>query len=457
MQIDISSFRDPSGFVFIYEDEIYRCIMPCYQENYDFLMTSGLYDHLVAKKMLIPHKEVQIDESGLPDCYRVIKPQRVPFISYPYEWCFSQIKDAALLVLKIQLIALDHGMTLKDGSGFNVQFSDGMPIFIDTLSFEIHKVNTPWVAYKQFCQHFIAPLALIKYVDYRISPISKNHIDGIPLDLASKLLPLRSRFRLGIFVHITLHAYFSRRYAGRNQKISTEKQLSQQSIYNLIHFLMSTVNGLHLKKIKTEWETYYKDGISDMTYLDKKQSIIRDWAEEIQPDSVWDIGSNDGKFSRIFAEFSQQVISMESDFLCVEDNYNNTKTNKESKILPLWVDLANPTPGIGWNNKERKSLLFREKKPDLIVMLAIIHHLAITYNIPMRMLAAWLGANCKRLVIEFVPKTDEKVRFLLLNREDIFRDYTEIEFEKEFSRYFSTVKKVNLSDSGRVLYLMDAL
>ena len=454
---DKSSFRDPAGFVFTHGNEIYRCVMPIYKENYDFLMSSGLYDRLAGEKLLIKHHEIQLNDTIVSNAYKIIKPDRVPFISYPYEWCFSQMKDAALLLLKIQLIALDHGMTLKDGSGFNVQFFKGKPIFIDTLSFEIYKANTPWIAYKQFCQHFIVPLALMKYVDYRISPISKNHIDGIPLDLASAILPFRARFNIGVFVHVILHAHYSKKYAFKNEKISTEKHFSKKSVYNLIQFLTSTVNGIRLKNIKTEWKDYYQEGISHSDYLNKKESIIREWAREIRPNNVWDIGSNDGKFSRILAEYSQQIISLESDFLCVEDNYKNIKTEKEEKILPLWVDFTNPTPGIGWANNERKPFLLREGHPDLVLMLAIAHHLSITFDISFKMLAKWLAANCKWLIIEFVPKTDEKVKMLLLNREDIFGDYSETVFEDEFSSYFTIKRKVNISDSGRILYQMIAL
>ena len=417
---DQGSFRDPAGFIFEHEGEIYRCVNLEYKKNYDYLLSSGLYESLVVDNLLIPHQEVLLKGLDYPSSYKILKPERIPFISYPYEWCFSQLKDAALLVLKIQLKALDHQMTLKDGSAFNVQFYKGKPIFIDTLSFEIYKPNTPWIAYRQFCQHFLAPLALMKYVDPRLSALSKTHIDGIPLDLAAKLLPLRANFSVGIYIHLKLHARYSQRYQDNSRKVNEKKHLLDRSIFNLIRFLESTVKSMRLKRIKTDWSHYYQEGISHVDYLEHKEKIVSEWAREVNAENVWDIGSNNGNFSRILAKHSKQVISLESDFICVEDIYNKIKSDKEERILPLSIDLTNPSPGIGWVNEERKAIFQRGGKPDLIVMLAIIHHLSITYNLTFEMIAKWLSVNCKSLIIEFVPKNDEKVKTLLCNREDVF-------------------------------------
>ena len=451
---DKGSFRDPAGFIFEQAGEIYRCINLEYKENYDYLLSSGLYESLVEDNLLIPHQEVQLQGVDYPNSYKILKPERIPFISYPYEWCFSQLKDAALLVLKIQLKALDHQMTLKDGSAFNVQFYKGKPIFIDTLSFEIYKPNTPWIAYRQFCQHFLAPLALMKYVDPRLSALSKNHIDGIPLDLATKLLPWRINFSLGIYIHLKLHARYSQRYQDNSRKVIDKRHLSDRAIFNLIRFLQSTIISMKLNKVKTEWSHYYQEGISHVDYLEHKEKIVLEWARVVNADYVWDIGSNDGNFSRILARYSKQVISVESDFICIEDIYDKVKSDKEERILPLWIDFTNPSPGIGWVNEERKPILQRGGKPDLIVMLAVIHHLSITYNITFEMMAKWLSLNCKSLIIEFVPRCDEKVQTLLRNREDVFSDYSEIAFEAEFSNYFIIKEKINIANSWRLLYQM---
>jgi len=189
-----SSFRDPSGFVFWQDGAIYRQINTIYKEDYDRLMTSGLHKALVEEGLIVSHEEVALQSAAPQVAYKVIRPDQVPFISYPYEWSFSQLKGAALATLRIQRKALDFGMSLKDCSAYNMQFMKGKPVFIDTLSFEKYQEGSPWVAYRQFCQHFLAPLALMSHRDSRLGQLLRIHLDGVPLDLASKLLPRRTHF-----------------------------------------------------------------------------------------------------------------------------------------------------------------------------------------------------------------------------------------------------------------------
>jgi len=211
MKLLTSSFRDPSGFLFEKDGELYRQINVSYFKDYDMLMTSGLYKELIDKKLLIPHKE---------QGYEIIKPEKIPFISYPYEWTFSQLKDTALLTLKIMKISLEHGMILKDASAYNVQFIGCKPIFIDTLSFEKYKEGEAWVAYKQFCQHFLAPLALMAYMDVRLNSLFKSFIDGIPLDLANKLLPIKAKMKPSLFMHLSLNSKFQKKYSKSKKEVS---------------------------------------------------------------------------------------------------------------------------------------------------------------------------------------------------------------------------------------------
>lgn len=209
------SFRDPSGFVFRQDGIIYRHVNIVYKENYDYLITSGLYQDLTGRGLLIPHDEVDIDYAKSESAYKTLRPKLVEFISYPYEWCFSQLKDAALTTLQIQKRSLEYGMTLKDASAYNIQFMAGKPTLIDTLSFEKYHEGEPWVAYKQFCQHFLAPLALMSYRDIRLNQLFRIYIDGVPLDLASSLLPLRTRFNPPLLFHIHLHAVSQKHYADK--------------------------------------------------------------------------------------------------------------------------------------------------------------------------------------------------------------------------------------------------
>ena len=197
-----SSFRDPAGFIFFHNGEIFRQINQVCREDFDLLITSGLYERLTKKRKLVSHKEIETSLQNQQSGYKIIKPEKIKFISYPYEWSFSQLKDAALLTLNIEKEALNFGMSLKDASAYNIQFQDGHPILIDTLSFTKYISGEPWIAYKQFCQHFLAPLALISQNDVRLSELLKSYIDGIPLDLTSKLLPFSTKIKFR-----TAHSY----------------------------------------------------------------------------------------------------------------------------------------------------------------------------------------------------------------------------------------------------------
>ena len=187
MRKESSSFRDKSGFVFYDQNNIYRAVNKTYQQQFDSFLSSGLYELLVQQKLIIPHKEVpandwpRLEISLASQVYKILAPEKLSYISYPYEWCFQQLKDAALLTLDIQLKALEHKMTLKDASAFNVQFHKGKPVFIDTLSFDHYEEGNPWVAYRQFCCHFLAPLALMANTTADLRRLSELFIDGIPL------------------------------------------------------------------------------------------------------------------------------------------------------------------------------------------------------------------------------------------------------------------------------------
>jgi ribosomal protein L11 methylase PrmA len=447
------SFRDPSGFVFFQDDSIYRQVDVSYRENYDHLIGSGLYHELVDSELLISHAEVDQNHDETVGTYRILRPELVPFISYPYEWCFSQLKDAALVTLEIQKRALKSSMTLKDASAYNVQFKQGRPVFIDTLSFERYREGQAWVAYRQFCQHFLAPLALMSQKDVRLGQLFRVHLDGIPLDLASFLLPFRSRFRFSLFAHIHLHAKSQKYFADKNPDFN-DRKMSLVSLLGLVDNLESAVRQLKCKPAKSEWGDYYRNNNYSDEALQHKSRLISDFLERINPKSVWDLGANTGLFSRIAASQGISTISFDFDFTAVEKNYLECKGKGESRILPLVLDLTNPSPNIGWENRERLSL--EERGPaDAALALALVHHLAISNNLPLDRIAGFLGRICKRLIIEFIPKDDPQVQKLLSTRKDIFRDYHQQAFEFAFGKYFTLQSSIKIRGTTRTLYLME--
>jgi len=447
-----SSFRDPSGFVFLEGNNIFRVVNNSYRDDYDKLM-SKLYPALTQAELLISHTEVDFDSTKKANQYKLLQAEKIPFISYPYEWSFSQYKDAALTTLAIQRKALEQGMTLKDASAYNIQFYRGKPIFIDTLSFEKYEEGSPWIAYGQFCRHFLAPLTLMAYHDPRMGAMMRDYIDGIPLDLASGLLPFKSRFRVPLFLHIHLHASSQKRHAdSENKSAKTAKKFSHAAMMGLIDSLENGIKKLRLKTDRTEWGAYYEETILSNDYLLKKQTLVSRFLEDIDAKLVWDVGANDGTFSRLAAKKSYTV-AFDIDHLAVEYNYLKIKEKQEKNILPLQLDLTNPSPAIGWNNEERDSVFGREN-PDLILALALVHHLAISNNVPLRKLATFFANLTPQLIVEFVPKIDLRVRTLLATREDIFPDYTKEGFEAAFDEYFTIEDMQKIEGTDRVLYLM---
>ncbi len=447
------SFRDPDGFLFYREGSIYRQINQTYRKNYDHLMNSGLYESLVRDELLIPHEESNIlhaAHSG--EAYKTIMPKGIFFISYPYEWCFTQMKDAALTTLKIQKQAFASGMTLKDSSAYNIQFLKGRPILIDTLSFEKYHEGQPWMAYRQFCQHFLAPLALMAYSDIRLSQLLRVFIDGIPLDLASRLLPSRTWLHFTLLSHIHIHAKSQKYFAGKKVQTSGRK-MSSASVKGLIDNLESAVRKLKWRPGGTEWDHYYKDTNYSEESLDEKKSIVADFLERSDPKSVWDFGANTGRFSRVASEKGIPTLSFDIDPTCVEKNYSEVVDKKETHLLPLLLDLTNPSPGMGWNHQERKAM--KDRGPaDTVLALALIHHLAISNNVPFERLVEFFASICCSLIIEFIPKDDSQVQRLLFSREDVFPAYTREAFENTFKTRFTILDSAEIKNTRRTLYLM---
>lgn len=448
-----SSFRDPSGFLFVEGGVLYRQVNHVYRDDYDLFLRSGLYKSLTDSGLLVPHEEAAIAPPAPRIAYKVIRPERVPFISYPYEWCFSQLKDAALVTLEIQRKALEHGLSLKDASAYNIQFLGGRPVLIDTLSFEKLELK-PWVAYRQFCQHFLGPLLLMGLKDSRLGQLSRIFLDGVPLDLTSRLLPRATRLRPGILMHIHLHAASQKHFAAKTVDVK-EKRISRVSLAGLADSLTSLVRRTEFRIGKTEWGEYYQDTNYSGEAFEHKKTIIAEFLDIARPLRLWDLGANTGVFSRLAGKRGIDTVAFDVDFAAVERNYRECRAAGETRLLPLLLDLTNPSPGAGWGNTERQSWL--ERGPvDTVFALALIHHLAISNNLPFVRIASLLAGIGRWLVIEFVPKADSQVQRLLATREDIFTDYTQSAFESAFGEHFFIRKTVPVRDSQRTMYLMEA-
>ena len=447
-----ASFRDPSGFLFREQGVLYRQINHSYQTDYDRFIQSGLYQRLVEDGLLIPHQEVDIRPADPEQAYRIIQPEIISFISYPFEWSFSQYQDAALATLKVQKIALEYGMSLKDASAYNIQFYRGRPVLIDTLSFEVYQEGRPWDAYRQFCQHFLAPLSLMAWRDIRLEQLMRVYIDGIPLDLASALLPSRTRLSFPLLAHIHLHASAQKRYADKAVDLSS-RQVSRISFQGLIDSMEGAIRKLSWSSSGSEWSEYYDAHNYTSSGLEHKRSLVAEYFQHIQPDSVWDLGANTGYFSRVASDQGIPTVAFDVDPGAVEQNYLDCRSRGEKNLLPLLLDLTNPSPAIGWHNRERMSLAQRGPA-GAVLALALIHHMAISNNVPLDRLADFFHDTGQWLVIEFIPRSDSQVQRLLSTRKDIFQDYNQDHFESAFSKRFNILRKEPIRESERCLYLM---
>ncbi len=452
-----ASFRDPAGFLFRRWGTLYRQVNESGLSDYRQLIDSGLYEQLVTDRLLVPHREAELSLACTAAARCVLQPELIRMISYPYEWSFSQLKDAALATLDLQARALERGMSLKDASAYNIQFRHGRATLIDTLSFERYQEGRPWVAYRQFCQHFLAPLALMAKVDMRLGAMLRTHIDGIPLDLASRMLPGSTRLKWALLTHIHLHAA-AQSHAARNDERQSQShgaQVSRRGLDALVDSLRSAVEGLHWNTRAGVWGDYYNDTNYSEDAFAHKREIVESYLREIRPSVVWDLGANNGAFSRLAASLGAQVVSLDIEPAAVEANYRRCRDEGEERILPLLSDLANPSPNLGWAGEERGSLE-RRGPADVVMALALIHHLVIGNNTPMIDVARYFSRLGNDLIIEFVPKQDSQVQRLLSTRQDIFDDYTTEGFEAAFQTAFEINGCVAVRGACRKIYHLTA-
>ncbi len=446
-----ASFRDPRGHVFAHDGVLYRQLNEAHRADYEHLMASGLYDALVGAGELITHVEDDVVlATGSPAAY-ILRPELVPFVSYPYEWSWSQLRDAALCTLSVQSTALRHGMTLRDASAYNIAFHRGRPVLIDTTSLGLRAPGAPWVAYRQFCQHFLAPLALMSYRDVRLGRLLREYLDGVPLDLAAALLPRRTMARPGLAMHIRLHARSQRRHED-DEEAAAIGSFSDRSFEGLISSLRAAVEGLHEPEGASAWREYYEqaDHYSDDAAR-AKEEIVGRWLEGLRPGSVWDLGANTGRFSRLATAVGADTVAFDLDPFCVEELYREARAAGEERLSVAVMDLTDPSPGLGWANEERSTLPERGTA-DVALALALVHHLAIAGNVPLPMIADWFANLCRTLIIEFVPRDDVMVRRLLRDREDIFTAYSLEDFEAALGQRFRVLEREAVGDSGRTLF-----
>ncbi|ULQ53534.1 hypothetical protein [Flavihumibacter fluvii] len=447
---EAASFKDPSGFIFRDGGQVLRQVNQAGAGFYDLLMDSGLYADLIQKGWLISHQELPGHPGYNQNAYKILLPQQIPFISYPYEWSFDMLKDAALLTLKINQTAIQFGMVLKDASAYNIQFQSGKPLFIDTLSFEKYDARQPWIAYRQFCQHFLFPLLIVHYKGIDAQRWLCQYLDGIPVDITVRILPFSTRFRLNTMLHVHLQNKVSKQSAGNPDSGG----FSKKKMIHLLTNLHEMVQDIKLPLSKTTWRDYYDNTILSKAYLKEKESVLVSYLSDLNICDAVDLGSNNGYFSQLLASRKIDVLAVDADYKAINDLYVQCKSDQLSNILPLIIDICNPPAGIGWMNKERVSFLNR-CQASLVLALALVHHLYFTYNIPLPEILHFLNAvSTFYVIVEFVFIADKKVSIVSAGKESLIDLYTINNFEEACIKHFTIVKKNEIISGDRILYLL---
>lgn len=459
--IEPGSFRDRNGRVFYGEDKVYRGLSPHALAQWELLSAAPFFNEFMKKGRIVATEMVTMGSAHLPAEIQAerhaayLRHDRIPFISYPYEWSFGMLKDAAMLQLELLLHALDEGMILKDASAFNFQWVGAKPVFIDIPSFEKLQSGEPWIGYRQFCQLFLYPLFLQAYKDVPFHPWLRGDIDGIEPDQVNRIMSLRDVFKPGVLNHVVLHSKIQSRYESTTRDIKQELNsagFSKTLIRHNVRKLLTIIQNLKWKRSSSEWSGYTDTHSYDTDDFAEKVDFVRDVVHSGPAwKMVWDLGSNTGTFSKIAAENASYVVAMDADHLTIERLYLDLRRNDDGNILPLVMNMNAPSPNQGWRGMERKSLENRGT-PNLTLCLALIHHIVISANIPLKAFIEWLASLNTHLIIEFVSKSDPMVQKLLKNKVDQYDDYDLSNFEVCLRHNFRLIRKKELHSGTRFLF-----
>jgi len=450
-----ASFRDPAGFVFEQEGRLLRAVHPDAAADVEALMSCGLHDELVAHGLLVAHRRVDPDASMLPPGWLLFEPDRIPVISYACEWTDAQLAAAASLTLELQRRALAHGLMLKDASAFNVQFVGSRPVFIDLLSFARTGGERAWPAYRQYCEHFLAPLALRRHLPAAASQVG---LDGIALPAASRMLPTRTWLDPALLLHVHLHARASE--AGRGKPRGAPAPARPSDVVDFQRRLAASLGSATRQQGSlargSDWAGYRRNNVYSTTAAHDKLQFVKTIAASTNTRRAVDLGANDGHYACALADMGIACTAVEVDAACCERLYASSAASPRGALLNVMrVDLTNPTPAHGWAHTERASFADR-MRCDLSLALALVHHLSITHQVPFDRIAQFLADLAPTAVVEYVPVADVMSQRLLAARTGVSAAYLETlserAFQQAFDPWFECRARQESAESGRVLY-----
>jgi hypothetical protein len=455
VEFEAGSFRDRSSRVFVRNGRVFRALDADSLATWRRASAQPFVEQLLSEHRIVGTREVPADECAalaVPTGFAgVLEHERIPFISYPYEWSFAMLRDAALLHLRLLTESIPAGLILKDASPYNVQFVGKRPVFIDIGSFTGHAPGEPWLAYRQFCELMLFPLLLQAYRGVHFQPILRGELEGISARQFLQWLRWRDLFRSGVFTHGWLQAKLEQHTQALATSTVSDLKTSgfkTSFIEQLLRKLTRLVEQLQWQPPRTQW-TNYDDTLTHVAEdRQAKSAFVRKVCESRPRDLVWDLGCNDGRYSTIAGEFATTVVAMDADHACVDQIYRSADS---PNVLPLCMNLANSSPAMGWRGRERKRIEDRGQ-PELIFCLGLIHHLVIAANIPLAEVVDWLAGFKAEVILEFPSKQDRMVQALLRNKRDQYDDYSRESLESELRRHFEIGLCESLPSGERTLY-----
>jgi SAM-dependent methyltransferase len=455
---DAGSFRDWESRVFYENGRVLRALSATGFEDWLAVSRSRFFADAVAAGKIIPTarvEDVEVPGDVLADAAAVLEHERVPFVSYPYEWPFSMLRDAALLQLDLLARALAEDLTVKDASAYNVQWRGARPVFVDVGSFEPLAPGEPWQGYRQFCMLFLNPLLVQAYKGLPYQPWLRGSLRGIPPADARAVMSFRDLFRRGVLAHVVLHARLERKHAASARDVKRELRAAgfrKELIVANVRRLEKLVRRLDWDPGESEWSGYEATTSYSDADAERKDAFVRDIVHSRSWELVWDIGCNEGRHARIAAENARYVVALDGDAAVTDRFYRSLRDEAETTILPLVVDVTDPSPALGWHGVERRPLDARGR-PELTVCLAVLHHVAITGNVPVPEFLAWLRELGTALVIEFPTRDDPRVaRLLARKRRGAHPDYDREPFERALAERFDVERSEELAGGTRILY-----
>lgn len=461
---DPGSFRDPASTVFYAGGDVLRGLDADAAADWAAVSAAPFFTRAMDAGRIVRTEPLTDEQArAVTPAGRtwplVLRHERVPFISYPYEWTFSQLQDAALLHLDLLIEALDAGLSMKDGYAYNLQFRGAKPVFIDTPSFQ-RSTGGPWPGYRQFCRTFLFPLMLTAYKDVSFRPMLRGQVDGIEPKQMRGMMSARDALKPGVVRNVMLHSAIDAR-AKSSEKGSRQVAEELKDAGFTSEITKATARALRKLVAGMKWETgetVWKDYRTHNSYSDADTSAKKAFVDAALAGQgaglVWDLGANDGEFARIAAQHADTVVAADFDEGAIDPLYRALRAEGNTKILPLVIDLADPSPAIGWRNRERPAFYDR-RKPDVIMMLALLHHIAISANVPLPEIVEWMASFGSRIVVEFVHTDDVQTQRLLANKpEGMFADYHVKEFERLLHERFTVDKEEALPGGTRTMYLV---